>query len=562
MRDIFYICAQPASFYYAWQVDAMLLSFQENTTIDLSRVHIVGAILDGSMPDPWYKKVEEKWAKEGVVFEYYHDTRDRKRYVSSIRPHILQKHWEKYPWLVNETFFYHDSDIALTRDIPLDDKRRPDQTNDFFVSDTISYIGAKYIEGKGHNLLEEMCEIAQIDPELVRSKEEESGGAQYLMKPGIDAQFWAEVYEMCAELFAQITDRVQAIKKEEPDWHDLQIWCADMWAVIWCLWKRGHNTPVAKDLDFVWATQEMWQLDKLPIYHNAGITKEIIDTNGHVHPFYKAWYVNRTPIIAPIPNKEHASNWYFNLIFRAYHDTLGTPRDEVGISVVTLTWKRPELLEEAIQSFLNQNDPKAEMIVVNDDPEVEYTIAEEYQKMGIKIINAKAKFDTFMTKFRFALEQSNYDYSYRLDDDDLLDEDALKVVRSAIKQAPGFDIYRAQNHWFVHMLDEKQNGLSGGVNNGNTFSREFIERLDWENAPEPPGEDQWYFHRQMARHHVFGTPTMLYRWAASQYSLTHKSEDVGLEQFQEDKTQKEMPKGRYELKPNFREDWYTKKQAR
>jgi len=55
---------------------------------------------------------------------------------------------------------------------------------------------------------------------------------------------------------------------------------------------------------------------------------------------------------------------------------------------------------------------------------------------------------------------------------------------------------------------------------------------------------------------------MLYRWAASQYSLTHKGEEEGLEQFQEGRTQKEMPKGRYELKPNFREDWYTKKQPR
>ena len=563
MRDIFYICAQPTSYYYGWQVDAMLLSFKENTSINLERVHIVGAILDGSMPDPWYKKVEEKWSKHGVVFEYYHDSRPKKGYVSSIRPHILEKHWNKYPWLVNETFFYHDSDIALTRDIPLEGKREPDQAKDCFVSDTKTYIGAKYIEGKGHNLLEEMCEIAQIDVDLVKSKEEESGGAQYLMKPGIDAQYWADVYDMCEDLFTKITARVKEIQKEEPDWHSLQIWCADMWAVIWCLWKRGYSTPVAKDLDFVWATQERWQLDNLSIYHNAGITKEIIDTNGHTHPFYKAWYTTRSPLQAPRPADEHASSWYFDLIFRAYHDTLGTPKDIPGISVVTLTWKRPELLEEAIQSFLLQDDPKAEMIIVNDDPSIEYLVSEGLQARHIRIFNTQP-FDSFMTKFKFALEQSMYDYSYRLDDDDLLDEFALQTVRKSIQENPGFDIYRAQNHWFIHMVQPGQNGLSGGVNNGNTFSREFIKRLDWANAPEPPGEDQWYFHNQMARHQVFQTPTMLYRWAASQYSLTHKQDGTALEEFQTERTKPDngQPTGRFQLTPRFREDWWAKKQTR
>jgi len=34
---------------------------------------------------------------------------------------------------------------------------------------------------------------------------------------------------------------------------------------------------------------------------------------------------------------------------------------------------------------------------------------------------------------------------------------------------------------------------------------------------------------------------MLYRWAASQYSLTHKGEAEGLEQFQEERTNKALP---------------------
>ena len=29
MRSLYYICAQPATYYYSWQVDAMLLSFKK-----------------------------------------------------------------------------------------------------------------------------------------------------------------------------------------------------------------------------------------------------------------------------------------------------------------------------------------------------------------------------------------------------------------------------------------------------------------------------------------------------------------------------------------------------
>ena len=44
------------------------------------------------------------------------------------------------------------------------------------------------------------------------------------------------------------------------------------------------------------------------------------------------------------------------------------------ISVLTLTYKRHHLLEEAIQSFLAQeNPPECEMVVINDNAEVDDT---------------------------------------------------------------------------------------------------------------------------------------------------------------------------------------------
>ena len=53
-----YICAQPATFYYAWQIDTMLLSFFK-CGINLSSVQIISSTF-GNPIDPYFKKIEDK----------------------------------------------------------------------------------------------------------------------------------------------------------------------------------------------------------------------------------------------------------------------------------------------------------------------------------------------------------------------------------------------------------------------------------------------------------------------------------------------------------------------
>lgn len=327
MQDIYYICAQPATFYYSWQVDAMLLSFKKFGNVDLTKVHIVSALqLNNLEPDAHFKLVEDKWSQEGVVFEYYKDTRGQHHYISSIRPHILRKHWQKYPWLSEKTFLYHDCDIALTKPINLDDKLTQDDIRTCYLSDTKSYIGGVYIESKGHGILEQMCEIVDIPPQIVRAREDEAGGAQYLIKPGITDDFWQKVYDDSEALFHKISNRVQEIKKDEPEWHEIQIWCADMWAVLWNLWKSGYKTPIHPDLEFSWGTQHDWQWEKHAIFHNAGVIKE-----EEGKPFYKGLYQYKTPIDAPRPDDRWASQKYFDLITEAWQETTSEPTTHIAV---------------------------------------------------------------------------------------------------------------------------------------------------------------------------------------------------------------------------------------
>ena len=43
------------------------------------------------------------------------------------------------------------------------------------------------------------------------------------------------------------------------------------------------------------------------------------------------------------------------------------------ISILTLTYQRHKILEEAIQSYLSQDfEGESEMVIINDSPDVEY----------------------------------------------------------------------------------------------------------------------------------------------------------------------------------------------
>lgn len=275
MNDVIYMCAQPAIDYYAWQVEVMINNFLEKG-IKPENIHIVSAI---------YGKVSEKWEKlrktySGVGFFFYQDERFKPGYIPSVRPHVLHKHWVHNPELASKTVFYHDCDIILAK--PIDFTNMMD-LNTCYVSDTISYIGAKYIQSKGEHYLDLMTGIVGVSKQYVIEQEANSGGAQYLLK-NIPAEFWRKVYQDCETMFRLVN---QQIAKDKPA-HAIQIWCADMWCVLWNLWVLDRQVKVADELSFSWATSGIGEWDKHSIYHNAGVT-------GNGPMFYKGAYIGKLP---------------------------------------------------------------------------------------------------------------------------------------------------------------------------------------------------------------------------------------------------------------------------
>lgn len=275
-----YICAQPATTYYAWQVEVMLNNFQKNG-INLNHVDVVCVKQRGVIPDEFIKLANAYSAR----FFFYDDTRRTKYYISSIRPHILAKHFKEHPELSNEVIFYYDCDIVFSKPFDLTKYLYDDK---WYGSNVEGYIAHDYIKSKGDDILDLMCEIMEIDKNIVKDNQKNSIGAQYLMKK-IDHTFWEEVEKYSELLYNQVSKLSNSKKKEDPSYHTLQIWCADMWAVLWMGWKRGFETVVDKDFDFTWATSSIDEWEKNAIFHNAGATCSC----GGL--FYKAKYMNELP---------------------------------------------------------------------------------------------------------------------------------------------------------------------------------------------------------------------------------------------------------------------------
>jgi hypothetical protein len=295
-----YICAQPASTYYSWQVEVMLNNFME-MGINPNNIDIVCWKVNNVVPPEWYRLASTYPAR----FLFYEDTRETRHYISSIRPNILKQHFAAFPDIEQEAVLYHDCDIAFTKPINWQQFLNDDK---WYGSDTRWYIAHSYIISKGQDIMDKMCEIVGIDEQLIKDNELNSIGAQYLMK-GINSEYWARVEKDCERLFKEITDINNEKKAIDPSYHELQIWCSDMWSVLWNGWKMGKETICHPDLDFSWATSSEADWNRYNIFHNAGVTS----SEGGL--FYKAEYINKLPYKENLVIKEGtASKKYWDII--------------------------------------------------------------------------------------------------------------------------------------------------------------------------------------------------------------------------------------------------------
>lgn len=308
--NLIFISAAPHDAYFAWQYEVFITNCREHNVSD--RIYIL--ILypkDKPCNDIW-PKLMRKYPE--VKFFLYQDdgSVNTDLYIPQLRPYMLKKHFAKFrEQLKDKIFFYHDADIIFNY---LPDFQALCSDNINWQSDTSSYLDYDYLkikESQGkipdHLVINELAKIGGITVDILQSYNKNSGGAQYILK-GIDSEFWEDVERTCIEIRKYLFLDVN--KKYFPsENHGFQSWCADMWAVNFCLWKRGKKTQTTELLDFSWATDSVETYNRKPIFHNAGATPK------RKALFYKGDWIHKSPIGQKIVvESKYASSKYVEAI--------------------------------------------------------------------------------------------------------------------------------------------------------------------------------------------------------------------------------------------------------
>lgn len=298
-----WISAQPATVYYAWQVEIYINNFIENGIFS-NDIHVL-FLVDGDLPNE-IQVLQRNYPH--IHFFFYNDTRIDKFYIPSIYFNAVKQHFLAHPELEKQTILFHDSDTILTKPFQPSDNLLKSKT--WFMSDTNSYINYDYIMQKGSDVYERMINIVGIDGNIPKLMNSNSGGAQYLMK-NVPFAYWNKVEKDSIELYRMFCETELFYKPKHEADYPIQKWTAGMWSVLWNAWYFGFETLVSDELSFCWATDKMERWDETTFMHNAGVTST---TNEH---FYKGAYTETLPYNKmPLVNPKYCSYKYYEWIKR------------------------------------------------------------------------------------------------------------------------------------------------------------------------------------------------------------------------------------------------------
>lgn len=293
-KELKFLCCQPDDDYYIWQVHLWLESLKNIGHSDKAIVLIF---------TPNFREMSKNWdfLKDLYPESTFYHQKDEDGiskllglYIPILRPYTLMKYFKKWPSLKEDAIFYCDSDILFTEKFNID-KYIDDDVN--YVSNTLSYINADYFDSKvkdvlpskledykKRDILQETIGLVGLTRETAEKYNKDSGGAQYLLK-NIDYKFWDAVITDCLKIRLHL----QNVNKEffESESKGFQAWCADMWAVLWNIWKTEKEAKIVSEMAFAWSSDNINSLDDKGILHNAGITGL---TQGDIPVFYKGVY--------------------------------------------------------------------------------------------------------------------------------------------------------------------------------------------------------------------------------------------------------------------------------
>lgn len=282
-----YICAQPETLYYRWQVDTMINSLLQN---GVSEADI---IILSSKETNEFDLLKEKYPY--VVFLRY--TVPTQRYQPAIKPYLMYKYFRENQQ--DEQYFYTDCDVVLTKPLP-------EFERGVFMSDTVSYIGHHYIKSKGQEVVDIVCDTVNIPEQTLIDRQDDSGGCQFVFNT-LPAEVWKKAYEDSYKLWKNITAYNSINAGQYEGTYPLQVWTSEMWATLYAMWYYGYYGKVDARLDFAWSTDPISKLETTSILHNAGVSDQ-------PRLFKKSRYINEVPPCNLLIDTTKCSNYYYRKV--------------------------------------------------------------------------------------------------------------------------------------------------------------------------------------------------------------------------------------------------------
>jgi len=275
-----WISAQPATIYYAWQVEVYINNFIENgvSPADI----IVLFLVDGEIP----KEIQLlQRSYPYISFYFYNDSRMDKSYIPSIYFNAVKQHFREHTELENETILFHDSDTILLKPVEFDSLLKGNQ---WYFSNTKDYINYDYIISKGEEVYDRMLNVVGISPLIPKLCNSNSGGAQHLIKNSTFA-FWNKVERDSIVMYNMFCATEHQYQKKHEGDYPIQKWTAGMWSLLWNAWYFGQEVLISDKLDFCWATDRIDNMKGKQFLHNAGVTEMGQEL------FFKGGYTNTLP---------------------------------------------------------------------------------------------------------------------------------------------------------------------------------------------------------------------------------------------------------------------------
>lgn len=287
------ICCTENKPRYAWETRVLLKSVKQQG-YPLDRVHILLYSEEPGLIPEWHN-LSIEYPEVGFHI-YINPTIKRVGHAFGYPPicrlYCLQEHWKKYPELEKEAIFYCDTDIVFTKYLDFSKFLENDINYVSWTGNierTDNYLWQPYLDSKLDkvnpwkieqykklDIVERLGKICSISREIITKNNSNTGGAQYILK-NITPQFWTDCFNTCCEIKMYLADINQVFMKgntrQEKEDNGFQSWCADMWAVLYNLWKTSE-TRTPKELDFAWSTDSISRLEEVYILHNAGVMED------------------------------------------------------------------------------------------------------------------------------------------------------------------------------------------------------------------------------------------------------------------------------------------------